>query len=191
MTRLIVSSADRPADVLLDTTDFTRIASEMAGIGANVERWTTRSLPQDADAQSVLAAYAAEIDELKTDRGYLTADVIRIRPGNPNWPTMRQKFLAEHVHDEDEVRYFVEGSGAFYLHVGDRICEIVGEAGDLLLVPAGVKHWFDGGPDGNFTAIRLFTDEKGWIAHYTGDQIADSVPKYNGDQRVSSSAVDA
>jgi 1,2-dihydroxy-3-keto-5-methylthiopentene dioxygenase len=180
MTRLVVYDAVIPANVLLDTRDFDRIAGEMKAIGADVERWSARPLEQAAEGEAILAAYAPEVARLKTERGYATADVIRILPGNPNWPAMRQKFLAEHIHDEDEVRFFVEGSGAFYLHVADRIYEIVGEPGDLLAVPAGVKHWFDGGPDAAFTVIRLFTDEKGWIAHYTGDAIAASVPQYEG-----------
>ena len=34
---------------------------------------------------------------------------------------MRQKFLNEHTHADFEVRFFVDGSGLFYLHVGDRV----------------------------------------------------------------------
>jgi 1,2-dihydroxy-3-keto-5-methylthiopentene dioxygenase len=180
MTRLVVYEAANPSNIVLDTVEFDRVVGEMDAIGAGVERWSARPLAQAADAEAILTAYAPEVERLKAERGYATADVIRIRPGNPNWPAMRQKFLAEHIHDEDEVRFFVEGSGAFYLHVADKIYELVGEPGDLLGVPAGIKHWFDGGPDADFTVIRLFTDEKGWIAHYTGDAIAASVPQYEG-----------
>lgn len=183
MTRLTIYNASRPADVHLDTTDFARITREMAAIDAGIERWAVRPLPEGAGPDEILKAYAPEIERFKTERGCATADVIRIQPGNPNWPAMRQKFLAEHVHDEDEIRFFIEGSGAFYFHVGDRVYAIIGEAGDLLAVPVGVKHWFDGGPDGDFAVIRLFTDEKGWIAHFTGDAIADSIPGYAGPAR--------
>ena len=34
---------------------------------------------------------------------------------------MRQKFLSEHTHDDDEVRFFVEGAGAFYLRNDDTV----------------------------------------------------------------------
>jgi 1,2-dihydroxy-3-keto-5-methylthiopentene dioxygenase len=132
----------------------------------------------DASSEDILSAYRNEIERLKAERGYATADVVRIRPGHPGWPAMREKFLAEHVHDEDEARFFVEGSDAFYLHIEDKVYEIVGTPDDLLSVPLGTKHWFDGGPQGNFTVIRLFTDQKGWVAHYTGDAIAQFVPKY-------------
>jgi len=179
MTRLIVYSATNSSDIRLDTHEFAAIARELAAIGARVERWSASApLKPDATPAEILAAYGHEIDRLKSERGYAGADVVSIKPGNPNWPALRRKFLAEHTHDDDEVRYFVEGSGAFYLHIGDRVLEVVGEAGDLLSVPKGVSHWFDGGEVGDFTCIRVFTNQEGWVAHYTGDAIAEAFPRY-------------
>jgi len=182
MTQLIVYAAADPSDVLVDTTDFEKIASTLAPTGATLERWAA-AIPLTAQSTSdeILAAYKPQLDRLKSERGYTNADVIHVRPGNPNWAAMRQKFLAEHTHDEDEVRFFVEGSGAFYLHVGDKVYQVVGTADDLLSVPQGTKHWFDGGPEGYFTVIRLFNDPKGWVAHYTGDAIAETIPYYESD----------
>jgi 1,2-dihydroxy-3-keto-5-methylthiopentene dioxygenase len=179
MTRLVVYSAADPSNILLDTSDFEAIVDELAPTGANIERWTAATpLSADATSEEILEAYKPQIDRLKAERGYTNADVIHVRPGNPNWPGLRQKFLSEHTHDEDEVRFFVEGSGAFYLHVDDKVYQVVGTADDLLSVPQGTKHWFDGGSEGNFTVIRLFNDPQGWVAHYTGDTIADGVPNY-------------
>ena len=179
MTRLIIYAAQTPADVLLDTTDFGTIRSEVQAAGATIERWqASHPFADGATSDVILAAYASEIDKLKAARGYASADVISIRPGNPNWAELRQKFLQEHIHDEDEVRFFVSGSGAFYLHIDERIYQVIGEKDDLLSVPAGTKHWFDGGPDGNFTCIRLFTRQDGWIAHFTGSQISQEFPLF-------------
>ena len=179
MTRLIVYSAANSKDVRLDTEDFEAISAELGAIGARIERWeATHPLPPNAAPDQILAAYAPEIERLKRERGYTAADVVSIRPNNPNWPALRQKFVDEHTHDEDEVRYFVEGSGAFYLHVGDRVLQVVGVAGDLLSVPHGTRHWFDGGDAGDFTCIRVFTRQEGWVAHYTGDAIARGFPLY-------------
>ena len=179
MTRLIVYSAANPKDVHFDTEDFEAISTELGAIGARVERWeATHPLPPNAAPDQILAAYAPEIERLKRERGYTAADVVSIKPNNPNWPALRQKFADEHTHDEDEVRYFVEGSGAFYLHVGDRVLQVVGVAGDLLSVPHGTRHWFDGGDAGDFTCIRVFTSQEGWVAHYTGDAIARGFPLY-------------
>ena len=180
MTRLIVYSAADPKDVRLDTEDFEVIVRELAAVGARVERWqATHPLPPNAAPDQILAAYAPEIERLKRERGYAAADVVSIKPNNPNWPALRQKFVVEHTHDDEGVRYFVEGSGAFYLHVGDRVLEVVGVAGDLLSVPHGTPHWFDGGDAPHFTCIRVFIDTEGWVPHYTGDAISRAFPLYD------------
>src|SRR3569833_2752233 len=126
MTQLIVYSAKDADDVLLNTVDFELIKEELSHAGASIERRKAgQPLTSDSTAEEILNAYKAQIDRLKTERGYGNADVIHIRPGNPNWPALRQKFLSEHTHDEDEVRFFVEGSGAFSLHVDDKDYQIV------------------------------------------------------------------
>ena len=179
MTQLIVYEAGNPSHVLLQTSDFDVIAGKVAALGARIERWEERHpIAPGASNEEVLSAYGHEIDRLKRERGYTNGDVVRIKPGNPNWPELRRKFLQEHVHVEDEVRFFVEGTGAFYLHLDDKVYQLIGEAGDLLSVPRGVKHWFDGGPEADFTCIRLFTNQEGWVAHFTGDAISDAFPKH-------------
>ncbi|MFB9947604.1 acireductone dioxygenase [Rhizobium puerariae] len=180
MTQLIVYEAGNPRNVLLDTRDFEVIEREVKALGAGIERWkASKTLASDASNEDILEAYAPEIERLKRERGYAVADVIRVTRGNENWPAMRQKFLNEHTHDEDEVRFFVEGSGAFYLHIDDKVYQVVGEPDDLLYVPEGTKHWFDGGADGFFTVIRLFVKQEGWIANFTGNDISQTVPYYN------------
>ena len=86
---------------------------------------------------------------------------------------MRQKFLAEHTHSEDEVRFFVDGHGLFSLHVAAEVYEVLCEKGDLISVPANTKHWFDMGPNPRFVAIRFFNNPEGWVAQFTGSDIAD------------------
>ncbi len=94
MTRLIVSSAADPKDVRLDTEDFGVIVGELAAIGARVERWrATHPLPPNASQAEILGAYAPEIERLKRERGYQAADVVSVKPNNPNWPALRHKFL--------------------------------------------------------------------------------------------------
>ena len=111
-------------------------------------------------------------------RGYAVAEVVRIARGTPDTAPMRAKFLSEHIHSEDEARLFAEGSGAFYLHLGGKVLVMVCGRGDYLRVPAGTRHWFDMGPDPDFTAVRLFTDPAGWVANFTGERIADRFPKF-------------
>jgi 1,2-dihydroxy-3-keto-5-methylthiopentene dioxygenase len=91
---------------------------------------------------------------------------------------LRAKFLAEHTHDDDEVRFFVEGAGMFYLHADAHVHMVLCERNDLISVPAGMRHWFDMGADPHFTVIRLFTSPEGWVARFTGDSIATRFPAF-------------
>ncbi|MGW7696248.1 hypothetical protein ACWGMA_46910 [Streptomyces asiaticus] len=76
---------------------------------------------------------------------------------------MREAFLDEHRHGEDEVRFFAHGTGCSYLHLADRVLAVVRKEGDLLSVPVGTAHWFDIGRQPHFCAIRFFQAEDGWI----------------------------
>jgi 1,2-dihydroxy-3-keto-5-methylthiopentene dioxygenase len=178
MSRLrIFDDADAGA-ALLETADHARIAQELGARGVRFERWPTRPLPAAPAADDVLAAYRREIEQLKREGGYTTGDVISLQADHPDKDTLRQKFLNEHTHSEDEVRFFVAGSGLFTLHLGDRIYEVLCEQGDLIGVPDGTPHWFDMGPQPSFTAIRLFTNPAGWVANFTGSDIAARFPRY-------------
>jgi 1,2-dihydroxy-3-keto-5-methylthiopentene dioxygenase len=122
----------------------------------------------DAPAEQLLDAYKDKIDELKARGGYVTADVIDVWPHTPNLDVMLKKFNSEHWHDEDEVRFIVEGRGLFHIHPQNApVFSIEVEAGDLIRVPRGTHHWFDLCVDRRIRAIRLFQDPSGWTPHYT------------------------
>src|SRR5690625_7862069 len=94
-------------------------------------------------------------------------------PDHPKRVELRQSFLREHTHSEDELRFFAAGQGLFALRIGDRVLEVLCTRGDLIAVPAGTPHWFDMGPSPDFVALRFFNDSRGWIAHYTGSDRSD------------------
>lgn len=162
----------------VETDDPSEIAARLSAIGIRFEQWPSRRLAGDADSQAVLAAFAPEIDRLKAEGGYRSVDVIRMIPDHPEREALRSKFLSEHRHAEDEVRFFVEGEGLFTLRDDDQVHSVLCRAGDLIGVPAGTRHWFDMGPQPHFTAIRLFVDPAGWVAAFTGDPIADRFPRH-------------
>lgn len=151
-------------------TEPSEIAAFLATAGIQFERWEA-SIPvaNNAPAEEILAAYAPQIDRLKREGGYVTADVIDVKPDTPNLDTMLNKFNKEHWHDEDEVRYIVEGRGLFHVHpTNGPVFSVEVEAGDLMRVPRGTHHWFDLCGDRRIRAIRLFQDTAGWTPHYTG-----------------------
>lgn len=120
-----------------------------------------------APAADILAAYDPEIAELKRRGGFVTADVIDVRPDTPNLDAMLAKFSKEHTHSEDEVRFILQGRGVFHINPVDRpVFAIEVWAGDLISVPLGVRHWFDLCTDRRIRAIRLFQDMSGWTPHY-------------------------
>jgi 1,2-dihydroxy-3-keto-5-methylthiopentene dioxygenase len=145
------------------------VTAFLARHGIDYERWTPEH-PVDPDAtpEMLLEAYGREIETLKSQGGYRTADVIDVRPDTANLEAMLAKFSREHWHDEDEVRFIIEGRGLFHVHPPDGpVFAIEVEAGDLIRVPRGTHHWFDLCADRRIRAIRLFQDVSGWTPHYT------------------------
>ena len=157
-----------PADnvTLSDAQDVTTF---LAVRGIEYERWTpSRDVDAGAPPQEILDAYSAQIETLKRRGGYVTADVIDVNSETPNLDAMLAKFNREHWHDEDEVRFIIEGRGLFHVHPRQGpVFAIEVEAGDLIRVPRGTHHWFDLCVDRRIRAIRLFQDMSGWTPHYT------------------------
>ncbi|MEX0708491.1 MAG: hypothetical protein WD078_11050 [Woeseia sp.] len=177
MSHLTVYDEDQPATPIVDTDDAARISEELSGAGIRFERWNAaHELPDDADSDTVIDAYRDDIDRLITERGYRTFDVISMHPEHPEKDAFRNKFLDEHTHSEDEVRFFVRGQGLFVIHVDERVYAMLCEKDDLISVPANTRHWFDMGPNPSFTAIRVFNNPEGWVADFTGDDIAKRFP---------------
>jgi 1,2-dihydroxy-3-keto-5-methylthiopentene dioxygenase len=179
MSRLTVYRDDAPSVAELDTADEARIREALARINVGFERWAaSRPLTSTDKDDEILAAYRPEIERLERAGSYQSVDVLRCAPDHPKKEELRAKFLAEHTHDDDEVRFFVEGAAMFYLHADSRVHMVLCERNDLISVPAGMRHWFDMGPQPRFTVIRLFTTPEGWVARFTGDAIAARFPAF-------------
>mgnify|MGYP000061138309 CR=1 FL=1 len=179
MTHLHIFSNSNANDVLFESSEAGVIAQQLIDAGVQFEQWPLQHVDTDAiDIQAaVLKAYDAAVSELKVSAGHQMADVISLAVDNPQKEELRKKFLAEHTHAEDEVRFFVAGAGLFSLHIADKVYVLECTAGDLINVPANTKHWFDMGANPQFTCIRLFTNPEGWVGHITGDTIADQYPR--------------
>lgn len=58
---------------------------------------------------------------LRDERGYSYADVLTIHPDHlPNFDTHVKNFFTEHIHDAEEIRYILGGSG----YVSYNICQM-------------------------------------------------------------------
>lgn len=144
------------------------IAEFLKPFGIWYERWQVAGrLPSDASDADILNEYAPEIQQVKERGGFVTADVINVRPDTPNLDAMLQKFNKEHTHSEAEVRFTVEGRGVFHLHPDNGpVFAVTVESGDMINVPCGMKHWFNLCDDRKIRCIRFFEDPAGWTPHY-------------------------
>jgi 1,2-dihydroxy-3-keto-5-methylthiopentene dioxygenase len=173
MSELKVFGQDKGSEALAVYQHGDAISEAMRPLGVRFERWQTpAALTAGASAEQVLAAYDADIQRLIAQQGYQSVDVVSLNADHPDKDAMRAKFLDEHTHGEDEVRFFVEGSGLFAMHIGDKVYELFCEKGDLISVPANIPHWFDMGSQPHFIAIRLFNNPDGWLANYTDSDIS-------------------
>lgn len=178
----VLQVMDTDGEVVLRTEDAEKIREELRPLSVAFERWDLRPLPEGAGPDDVLKAYADDIEPLCEQGDYRLVDVVALRPdpADETWPeraaAARGRFLNEHSHDEDEVRFFAEGRGCFYLHVDGKVYAVVCEGGDLLSVPRGTTHWFDMGTQPHFTAVRFFQEEDGWVGNFTGSTISSRYP---------------
>lgn len=178
MSRLRIYNEDQPEQAIDVLTDHAAITARLAGIGVRFEQWATpHALQPGASQDEVIAAYRGDIDRLCVSEGYQAVDVVSLKPDHPDRAAFREKFLDEHTHSEDEVRFFVAGAGQFTLHVQHKVYEVLCEQGDLISVPDGTRHWFDMSESPYFVAIRLFSNPEGWVASFTGEPIAARFPR--------------
>jgi len=146
--------------------------------GIMLDRWQARvPLGPDAHPEEVMKAYRHQLRPFMDEHDYKAADVVVLHPAMPNRAEIRAKFLSEHTHSEDEVRFFVDGAGLFWFNKlneakgREEVFSVLCQRGDLLSVPAGVKHWFDCGEQPLVKAIRIFVDPAGWTPHYTNSGV--------------------
>ena len=174
MPKLQVFADNAPSQPLQSSDSNAKIAQTLQAVNVRFEQWqATQAIQAGASQDETISAYQSDIDRLIASDGYQTVDVVSLTADHPQKDAFRQKFLAEHRHSEDEVRFFVAGQGLFSLHIEGKVYEVLCEKGDLISVPANTTHWFDMGPNPNFVAIRLFNNPEGWVANFTGSDIAD------------------
>jgi 1,2-dihydroxy-3-keto-5-methylthiopentene dioxygenase len=111
--------------------------------------------------------FQGAINVLMNERGYVQQDEVALAPSTPNIEVIRAKFVDEHFHDDDEVRFVLEGEGIFDIRSrDDRWMRVVVQPGDLIVVPAQRHHRFMLTDTKTIRCVRLFKDAAGWVPHY-------------------------
>jgi 1,2-dihydroxy-3-keto-5-methylthiopentene dioxygenase len=158
----------------IQITGYSEIKDFLNQRGIFFDQWSCEvEFDDQATTQDILNAYEKDLQPFMNKGGYETADVISINSQTENYVALRAKFLAEHIHTEDEIRFFVDGKGLFWFNLEtESVFNLLCERGDLISVPVGSKHWFDAGEKNPFVkAIRIFIDMSGWVPHYTESKI--------------------
>ena len=155
--------------------DPARIAQRLGAVGITYQVWGTGRLPKElrgrdldeAGKRALLDAFDDDIARLSGEHGYTVADVVTLYPDTPGLDADLARFARAHHHSDDEVRFVVQGRGVFALFpAAAPAMEIELHPGDFILLPRGFRHLFRLCEDRRITAIRLFTDPAGWVAHY-------------------------
>jgi 1,2-dihydroxy-3-keto-5-methylthiopentene dioxygenase len=114
-----------------------------------------------------IGAHEAPLAALMHARGYIERDEIALSPATEGLDAICARFDREHLHDEDEVRFVLEGEGVFDIRSrDDRWMRVEVGAGDLIVVPAARHHRFSLTDRRAIRCVRLFQDRAGWVPRY-------------------------
>ena len=159
------------------------IAQYLAPLGVTLQQWPVGDSPEtlalltqesldETEKEQLLALLDNYFEQLKESAGYQTRDAIVLHPQIPNLSQLLTKFEQCHTHDDDEVRYIVDGEGVFGFVLPDNTqVELTVSTGDFINVPANTEHWFRLTSQQRIKAIRYFTSTEGWVPVYTGTPI--------------------
>ncbi|KAJ7154387.1 Acireductone dioxygenase ARD family [Mycena crocata] len=116
--------------------------------------------------------YEPRVDEIARERGYKNRDRINVSKEGMGeiYEEKIKGFFQEHMHEDEEIRYILSGSGFFDVRETptDEWIRISVTPGDLLVIPAGIYHRFTLDEANNIRALRLFQDEPKWVPYHRG-----------------------
>mmetsp|Transcript_33391 Transcript_33391/g.76935 ORF Transcript_33391/g.76935 Transcript_33391/m.76935 type:complete len:250 (-) Transcript_33391:1429-2178(-) len=80
-----------------------------------------------------------KLQKIREDRGYSYADIITVHPDYlPGYSDKIKSFFEEHIHDAEEIRYVLAGSGYFDVRdLNDKWVRVHVKKGDFMTLPEG------------------------------------------------------
>lgn len=87
----------------------------------------------------------SSVDAIASERSYKNRDEIVVSPESmgSQYEAKVKMFFVEHLHEDEEIRYILDGQGFFDVRDGkDDWIRIMVEKDDLIILPAGLYHRF-------------------------------------------------
>jgi len=122
--------------------------------------------------------HKGDLGRVRKERQYKNHDIITVSPDKlPNYEAKIRSFFEEHLHEDEEIRFVLEGQGYFDVRndVDAAWIRILVKAGDMIVLPAGMYHRFTLDTTNYIKVIRLFQDAPRWEAINRGDK-AEATP---------------
>ncbi|CCE78018.1 Piso0_000630 [Millerozyma farinosa CBS 7064] len=130
--------------------------------------------PEDLESLGVLyfnVESQEELDNIASERNYKNRDEVSLSLKSFNndieaFNGKMKQFYEEHFHEDEEIRYIVDGEGYFDVRdKQDRWIRAKLVKNDMLILPAGIYHRFTLTSGlRSIKAVRLFKDEPKWEA---------------------------
>jgi 1,2-dihydroxy-3-keto-5-methylthiopentene dioxygenase len=157
--------------------DQSLIQSLLKEINIHFENWEiSENLDKDSSTDEIASNFKDKIEKVLKENNFSSFDIVNIKPELEGLDELKKKFIPEHTHDDNEVRFFIDGEGLFCINQDEAIYQLLCTKGDYISVPAHTKHWFDMGSKASFKCIRFFENKEGWIAKYTDSKISQQYP---------------
>ncbi|SED93963.1 1,2-dihydroxy-3-keto-5-methylthiopentene dioxygenase [Pseudomonas anguilliseptica] len=148
------SSPEYPNKLLTHLED---IASTLAAVGVQFSQVPVQqAVTAGTASDELLAASRVQIDQLMTAHGYTSAEVLSLCDERGEGSELARSLRAEQRCQPAHLHYYLAGRGLLALHIGEYVYSLLCEKGDLVRLPAGTAHRFDGGEHPRFAVLRLF-----------------------------------
>ncbi|KAI8467010.1 MAG: aci-reductone dioxygenase, partial [Monoraphidium minutum] len=127
---------------------------------AELNRLGVKSWKLDADAHETDPKLAA----IRKVRNYSYSEIITISKDLlPGYDEKIKMFYEEHIHNDEEIRYILDGTGYFDVRdFDDKWIRIKCVKGDMIVLPEGIYHRFTLDEKDYIKAMRLFVGAPIW-----------------------------